>query len=253
MFIGPLTVVDYSAIEARVIAWLADEEWVLEAFRAGRDIYVENAKLMGGLKRSQGKIAVLALNYNGAAGSLRGMAAPDDPFIQGKSDDQLNEEYVYPYRQANKRIVRLWKILDSRFRTGGAVGPILKFEKDGKDRLLRLPSGRAICYRKCGIHRDAKGHERLHFQSPIGYRADTYGGRLAENATQAVARDLMAEALVRLEERGFPVVGHVHDEIIIQGEHDVDEIRKIMNEPPSWSTGLPIDSGGYNCLRYRKG
>lgn len=260
LFIGPFTVVDYSAIEARVIAWLAGEQWALEAFNDGRDIYVETAERMGGLTRAQGKIAVLALGYNGGANSLRAMAGDNDYIdIDGKKvrinqapDEVLYEELVNPWRKANSRITRLWKILDARFRTGGPVGEHLSFEKDGRDRLLRLPSGRAICYRRCSVRVVENGRERLTFDSPEGYRADTYGGRLAENATQAVARDIMAAALVRLEAAGKPVVAHVHDEILVEGEHALDDIKKIMCEPPDWATGLPIDGGGWTGLRYRK-
>lgn len=282
MFLGPLTVVDYSAIEARVVAWLAGEEWALEAFRNGRDIYVETAERMGGLSRSQGKIAVLALGYNGGAGSLKAMVGAEDSIVIGggkyagkhrnlhrmldldpkqehnipiatMDDDALYELFVYPWREANSNIVKLWSTLDRRFRTGGPAGKHLTVEKHGKDRLLRLPSGRAICYRKCGVSRDAKGRERLRFDSPAGYRADTYGGRLTENATQAVARDIMAEAIVRLQKKGYTVVGHVHDEILVEGHHDVDLISKIMTEPPAWAEGLPIDGEGFTCDRYKKG
>lgn len=265
MFIGPFTVVDYSAIEAVVISWLADEEWALQAFRDGRDIYVETAARMGGLTRSQGKIAVLALGYNGGANSLRAMAGDNDFInVEGKQvkimsapDEVLYEELVYPWRHANSNIVKLWKILDKRFRTGGPVGQFMSFEKHGKDRLLRLPSGRAICYRNCAVklYRDpetGRERERLTFMSPMGFRGDTYGGRLAENCTQAVARDIMGEALVRLEARGFPVVAHVHDEILVEGEHDIEEIKSIMMESPSWAGDMPIGGSGFQTYRYKK-
>lgn len=261
MFVGPFTVVDYAAIEARVIAWLAGEAWALEAFWAGRDIYVETAERMGGLTRAQGKIAVLALGYNGGANSLRAMAGDHD-YIQvgGKDvllkqlpDEVLFDELVYPWRNANPAICRLWRMLDAKFRSGGQAGEYLAFEKHGKDRLLRLPSGRAIAYRACSLRRDAEGRERLTFASPQGYRADTYGGRLAENATQAVARDILAEALVRLEAQGYRVVAHVHDEILVEGEHEVEAIRSVMCEPPTWAGGLPIGGDGFTTYRYRKG
>lgn len=268
MFLGPFTVVDYSAIEARVVSWLGGEEWALEAFRAGRDIYVETAERMGGLTRAQGKIAVLALGYNGGANSLRAMASPKDKLdgtrLIDLSDEEIYDRLVYPWRNANSAVVKLWARLERAFRAGGAAGPILRVEKvnDNRDRLLRLPSGRAIAYRKCGIQKRKKLNPRtgkleerevLTFWSPSGYRADTYGGRLTENATQAVARDIMAEAIVRLHRRGYSVVGHVHDEIIIEGEHDVETVSKIMCEPPAWSEGLPINGEGFTCARYRKG
>lgn len=263
MFLLDGTVVDYSAIEAVVISWLAEEEWVLEAFRQRRDIYVENAARMGGLTRPQGKIAVLALNYNGGPGSLRAMAEDDDVYtpkgssepkrIKDSSDEELYSEFVYPYREANRRIVRLWKMLDNRFVAGGKVGPHLYIEADRADRLIHLPSGRQICYRQVSSRRDSEGRQRLTFKSPMGYRTDTYGGRLAENVTQAVARDLLAEGLVRLRENGFSVVAHVHDEILVEKSHDVEKISEIMTELPSWAEGMPVYADGFTCHRYRKG
>lgn len=259
MFVGPFTVVDYSSIEARVIAWLAGEQWALDAFRDGRDIYVETAAKMGGLTRAQGKIAVLALGFNGGPGALRKMAQPGDQLRAGlrlldASDEVLREELVWPWRAANPAICRLWKTLDARFRSGGPVGAHLAIEKHGKHRLLRLPSGRAIAYRDCKVVHDEEGRERITFADPQGgRRADTYGGKLAENATQAVARDLLAEALVRLVDRGYPVAAHVHDELIVDGAYDVEEISAVVTELPSWATGLPIDGSGYTSYRYRKG
>lgn len=272
MFVVDGVVVDYSAIEAVVISWLSGEEWALQAFRDKRDIYVETANRMGGLTRAQGKIAVLALGYNGGAGSLKAMATDRDSLtIDGETvllahvpDDVLYDMFVWPWREANSNIVRLWKRLDARFRSGGEVGDHLSFEKahGARDRLLRLPSGRAIAYRKCGIqrrkklnHRTGKIEERevLTFWSGAGYRADTYGGRLAENATQAVARDLLAEALVRLEKAGLQVVAHIHDEIVVQGTKDKDLVQEIMCELPSWAEGLPVDGEGFTTHRYKKG
>lgn len=272
MFTVDGVVVDYAAIEARVISWLAGEEWALEAFRLGRDIYVETAGRMGGLTRAQGKIAVLALGYNGGAGSLKAMATDRDYIdVNGEQvllahvpDDVLYDKFVWPWRDANARIVRLWKMLENRFRSGGEVGDYLSFEKDrgNRDRLLRLPSGRFIAYRDCGTQTRRKFNkwtnewekkQVLTFWSSAGYRADTYGGRLAENATQAVARDLMAEALVRLERAGLEVVAHIHDEIVVQGTKDVDLVSEIMCELPPWAEGLPVDGEGFATYRYKKG
>lgn len=260
MFIGPFAVVDYAAIEARVIAWLAGEQWALDAFYDGRDIYVETAQRMGGLSRAEGKVAVLALGYNGGANSLRAMAG--EGTIGGLSDDQLYEQYIWPWREANSNIVKLWKILEAKFVSGGDVMGLLSWEKDGRDRLLRLPSGRFIAYRNCrketrqkfNVHKN-KWEERqvLTFAGSQGFRVDTYGGRLAENATQAVARDVLAEAVIRLEDAGYDVVAHVHDEILVQTTDDWHDVQRIMVESPAWATGLPIDGEGFNTYRYRKG
>lgn len=249
LLLGPLTVVDYSAIEARVIAWLAGEWWAINAFNAGRDIYVETAERMGGLTRAQGKVAVLALGFAGGRGSLRAMGA------QG-TDTEL-DFLVKQWRRANPKIVRMWGNLEDSFGDGGKLGR-LEVVVEGRDRLLVLPSGRAICYRNVRWERfrdrkTGKPKEAFRFDDPRGFRQDTYGGRLAENATQAVARDLLAEALVRLEDNGFRAVAHVHDEIIVEGDHPVDSVKKIMVAAPSWATELPIDGEGFTCRRYRKG
>lgn len=273
-------VVDYSAIEAVVIAWLSGEEWMLEAFRQGRDIYVETAARMGpDYTRPQGKIASLAFGYNGGAGSLKAMATDRDVITYVNEDGEevtsklalvpdqvLYEDFVWPWRNASPNIVRLWAMLDRRFRTGGDVGEYLSFEKANanKDRLLRLPSGRAIAYRRAGVQTKRKWNKHkerwedrqvLTFSSAARYpgRDETYGGRLAENATQAVARDLIAEGLVRLEKAGLEVVGHVHDEALVQGTNDVDLVREIMCELPDWATGLPVNGDGFTTYRYKKG
>lgn len=267
LFVGPFTVVDYSAIEARVIAWLAGEQWALDAFYAGRDIYVETAERMSTpnrqLDRSQGKVAVLALGYNGGVNSLRAMGA--------EGDNDALQMLVTQWRKANPSIVRLWALLGDAFGDGTAqVGPHLRVTEShddlGRALHLWLPSGRSITYHgvkweryavedpKTGRRVRKEGWRYADPKDPFNYRRriGTYGGRLAENATQAVARDVMAEALIRLEERGYRVVGHVHDEILVEGEHDVETISSIMTEPPSWAAGLPINGEGYTCRRYRK-
>lgn len=240
MFVGPFTVVDYAAIEARVLAWLAGEEWALEAFRAGRDIYVETAERMGGLTRSQGKVAVLALGYNGSVGSLRAMGA------EGTDAELLT--LVRQWRRSNLHIIDLWRTMERAFRHGGPVGEYLSIEKKGDSRTLVLPSGRRISYHKVEFDADG-GASYLEAPRRIG----TYGGRLVENATQAVARDILAEALVRLHDGGYRIASHVHDEILVEGEHSVDEISSLMCEQPEWAPGLPISAEGFTTPRYRKG
>lgn len=273
MFLGPMVVVDYAAIEARVVAWLAGEEWALQAFRDGRDIYVETAERMGGLTRAQGKIAVLALGYNGGIGSLKAMGGAStyyDPRTgrainsgtlaesakDGMPQRLMNDEelggLVRQWRRANRQIVSLWAKLDESFYRGGPAGRLLRVDGTGKDRQLVLPSGRSIHYRQTSFRMDAQGRRRATFLDVRGYRVDTYGGRLTENATQAVARDVLAEALVRLEARGYETVAHVHDEILVRGT-DLAGVQEVMNEPPAWAEGLPIGGSGFVCDRYRKG
>jgi DNA polymerase len=279
-FVGPFTVVDYASIEARVVAWLAGEVWALDAFRAGRDIYTETSERMSTpgrpLTRSQGKIAVLALGYNGAVNSLRAMGAEG-------TDDEL-VALVRQWRKANARIVRLWADLDNAIEDGAKIGQHLTLRRLGETMQLWLPSGRAIHYHgvkwgerniykytEDGVERrttdlkearkwkedgkEVKVEKKVSwsYRNPLGSgRIGTYGGRLTENVTQAVARDILAEALIRLLERGYTVAGHVHDEIIVEGEHDPEEIAAIMCEPPDWSEGLPIAAEGAVCQRYKK-
>lgn len=251
MFVGPFTVVDYASIEARVLAWLAGEEWALQAFRDGRDIYVETAERMGGMTRKEGKVAVLALGYNGGVNSLRAMGA--------EGEDAKLQKLVYQWRDANENIVGLWAQIEAAFKRGDTwAGERLYVEKDGTDRRLVLPSGRAITYHNVGsrFETDQWGRRKqvITFTDParFPFKGTTYGGRLAENVTQAVARDVLSEALVRLQRHGHKVVGHVHDEILVEGLTSVEDITKIMVQSPDWADGLPLNAEGFTCPRYRK-
>jgi DNA polymerase len=238
MFKGPFTVADYSAIEARVLAWLAGETWALEAFAAGRDIYVENATKMGPqYTRADGKVATLALGYNGGIGSLKVMGATG-------SDAEL-EHVVAAWRRANPRIVALWHDMEAAFKYGGEAGR-LNVRVDGDSRYVQLPSGRSIGYHGVRVGR------RTQFRDPQrGFMVDTYGGRLVENATQAVARDVLGyAAILPLHQRGIPVVGHVHDEVIVEGK--VPDLAEMICEPLPWSAGLPLAAEQFYCERYEK-
>lgn len=253
MITGPLTVCDYSAIEARVLAWLAGEEWVLEAFRGGRDIYVETAGRMSTpgneLTRFQGKVAVLALGYCGALNSLQAMGA------KGTEDELYG--LVRQWRGANPNIVKFWKRCEVGWDEGVRALRV-NFQKSGATTRLVLPSGRAIVYRwvRNELVPDPKKQGQLKmsrsFSNPQGYRDETYGGRLTENITQAVARDVLADALIRLEEEGIPVVGHVHDEILAETT-DLAAVQEIMCQPPVWAPTLPLNAEGFVTDRYRKG
>ena len=263
LFVGPFTIVDYAAIEARVLGWLAGEQWLLKAFRDGRDVYVEQAKLMGPTYgRPDGKIAVLALGYNGAVNSLRAMGATG-------SDEELRR-IVILYRRTNPAIVRLWALLGDAFADAIAghtvrVGEHLVGtgfdDAMGRGVEIQLPSGRSIKYHNVKwetyLVEDDNGRKRRkeswRYSDPkTPKRIGTYGGRLAENVTQAVARDLLASALVRLEKLGYPVVGHVHDEVLVEGRYPVKEIQDIMTELPPWAKGLPVDGEGGQTERYAK-
>ena len=245
MFVGPFTGVDFSAIEARVIAWLAHEQWVLQAFAAGRDIYVETANRFGeGFTRQQGKVAVLALGYGGGVGALRRMGAEGE-------DDEL-ELIKRLWRSTNPAIVRFWRACELGFKQGGKAGRIT-FRRVGKDMHAILPSGRHLIYRDARVFHDPVEGERLTYMDPKGFRTDTWGGSIAENITQAVARDVLADAMVRMTERGYPIVLHVHDEIVLDGLFDVDSVAEQMCELEPWMAGLPLAAEGSQMKRYQKG
>lgn len=262
LLVGPFTVFDYSAIEARVIAWLAGEQWALDAFLQGRDIYVETAERMSTttkkLTRSHGKVAVLALGFAGGVNSLVAMGA-----------DGTKEELdllVRQWRKANPKIVQFWSDMENAIAEGGQVGRHIMVthtkNRRGVTMHVRLPSGRSLNYHGMKWQRyrvidprtkkpvTKEGWTYLNPQGK-GY-IGTYGGRMTENVVQATARDIMAEAMVALEDRGIHVVGTVHDELIIEGTHDLDDISKIMCASPSWCTDMPITAEGGHLMRYSK-
>lgn len=259
VLMGPFGVVDLNAIEARVLALLAGEEWVLQAFRDGKDLYVVQADKMTAIlnravpfERKDGKIAVLALGYNGSIGSLRAMGA------EGSDEDLY--DLVSGYRESVPSIVRFWKKLEQAFRRVAGrqvsevkVGRIVVEAVGKRDVRMVLPSGRALVYH------DVRAGERLRFKDARGW-TDTYGGRLTENATQAVARDVLAEILARLLDAGYNVAGHVHDEVLVDltgrsqdPEQDLATITEIMTQVPDWATDLPLAAEGFVTERYRKG
>lgn len=265
LLVGPFTVFDYSAIEARVIAWLAGEKWALEAFEQGRDIYVETAERMSTptkpLTRSHGKVAVLALGFAGGVNSLRAMGAEG-------TKDELNL-LVRQWRKANPKIVQFWADMDEALAQGGKVGQhiTVKHSRDsrGVTMHVRLPSGRSLNYHGLKWMRyRVENKETGKFQmkegwtylDPNGRSADarigTYGGRMTENVVQATARDIMAEAMIELERQGYPVVGTVHDELIIEGARDLVTIQDIMCTPPPWCQDMPINAEGGHMKRYSK-
>jgi DNA polymerase len=278
MFILDGTTSDFSAIEARVLAWLAGEEWVLRAFEEGRDLYVETASRMGGMTRQQGKIAVLACGYQGSVGSMRNMGyggwpcpwdirdsairrarmaardkgeatvdeTNDEPRVQSeghKCNDEI-QVIVDAWRAANPRIVNYWKRLEQAFRNGGKAGRVTVLAR-GSQRRVVLPSGRTLYY-----HQVSTG-QRVSYRHVQGYREVTYGGRLTENVTQAAARDLLGHALINLDRAGYPLVGHVHDEALAESK-DTEGIRDIMKDGPAWAEGLPLDASADILYRYRK-
>lgn len=257
---------DFSAIEARVIAWLASEEWRMEVFKTHGKIYEASAEQMfhlpkGSVKkgdpmRQKGKIAELALGYGGSVGALKSMGALE----MGLEESEL-KPLVNSWRAANPAITKLWWDTDAAARrTIQTKAPTklpfgMGFYKQGPLLKLRLPNGRELSYVKPRIDDDSITYEGT-IQSSGGWgRIESYGPKLVENIVQATARDCLAVAIDRLERAGFPVVFHVHDEVICEvpiGVSSAEEISKIMSEPIEWATGLPLKADAYECEYYRK-
>ena len=259
-------VADFSAIEARVIAWLAGEQWRIDAFKAGKDIYCASASQMFGVPvekhgvnghlRQKGKIAELALGYNGSTGALKAMGALE----MGLTEDEL-QPLVDTWRSANPHIVKLWWAIDSaakraiKERTSVQVGKILLTYKSGM-LFITLPSGRNIAYVKPRIGENRFGGESITYEG-VGStkkweRLETFGGKLVENITQAIARDILLYAMNTL--RDYRIVAHVHDEVIIEAssETSLGTICEMMGRVPKWADGLILRADGYICDFYMK-
>ena len=270
---------DFSAIEARVIAWLAGEQWRLDVFATHGKIYEASASQMFGVPlekitkgnpeydlRQKGKVAELALGYQGAVGALIKMGALN----MGLTEDEL-PEIVRRWRQANRRIVDLWYSVEnaalSVMRTGQAVGIkglLLAREahyNTGQDFLtITLPSGRKLFYVRPFLQENERGRQAIHYwginqDTKKWETVSTYGGKLVENVTQAIARDCLAESLVRLNVAGYKTVMHVHDEGILDvpaAEADLDRVNEVMGQPLSWAPGLLLKSDGFMTKYYKK-
>lgn len=261
---------DFSAVEARVIAWLAGERWVLDEFRGAGRIYEATASRMFGVPidrvdhdlRQRGKVATLALGYQGGPAALERMGA----LATGIPAKEL-PKMVRMWRNANRRIVELWAAAEEAARSALAGEGPQRFAR-GAARARREPkigglavdliSGRTLCYRGAKVD---PGTGKLSYRSAgraaAALTIDTYGGRLVENVTQAVARDLLADAMARLNHAGYEIVAHVHDEVVIEVPREgarerLDCIDEIMGEAPAWARGLPLSAEGYLCASYRK-
>lgn len=260
-------VADFSAIEARVLAWLAGEQWVLDAFRKGQDLYCTVASQMfhvpvvkhgvNGDLRQKGKIASLACGYQGGAGALVSMGALEMGLKENELSDIINS-----WREANPKIVQFWWDMEK-----AAVETVktheehtarkIKFQFYGNTLWMVLPSGRKLAYLKPKLQPNRFGRMSLTFEGTGAnnnwMRQETYGGKLTENGTQATARDILAEAMWRLEKAGFEIVGHVHDEVIIEspiGRHTVDEVCQLMAQNPVWCPDAPLAAAGYVAPDY---
>lgn len=258
---------DFSAIEARVLAWLAGEKWVLDAFENGEDIYCRTASRMFGVPvekhgvnghlRQKGKIATLACGYQGALGALKAMGGIE----MGLSEDEL-QSIVDSWREANPNIVSLWWDIDSVVKRVVKTRSkeeyknlVISYEKGIL--FIELPSKRRLAYPKAKIGMNRFGGESVVYEGVVvGNKWDkieSYGGKFVENIVQAIARDILAEAMMRLEKKGFNIVMHIHDEVVIESDSSsVEEINEIMSIVPCWATGLILDADGFESEFYKK-
>ena len=274
---------DFSAIEARVISWLADQEWRLEVFRTHGKIYEASASQMFGVPlerikkgnpeyelRQRGKVAELALGYQGSVSAMRAMDTGHQ--LDNLSDDEV-KDIVNRWRDTNPKIRDLWYAFDSAaievIQNGGSIsvrGCTLAREYDYKQNRIclsiQLPSGRKLFYVDPAIGENRWGNPSITYmglndKNKWG-RIETYGGKLVENCVQAIARDCLAQAIEHLEEAGFPVVFHVHDEVVIDiapyADHDtmLKSVVQIMAQPIPWAQGLPLGAEGWVGTFFKK-
>ncbi len=262
-------VADFSAIEARVMGWLSGEEWVLDVFRGDGRLYEMTASRMFGIpmaeigkgspERAKGKVASLACQYGGSTGALVSMGALD----MGLTEDEL-PPLVAAWRKANPHMVQFWWDVDAAAikavteKQKTKVGRII-FEYKSGILFITLPSGRKLSYVKPRMAVNKFGRDGLTYEgiseNKKWSRIETYGPKLVENIVQGTARDLLAEAMLRVEKKGYPIVMHCHDEIIAEvpeGIGSVDEMCEIMAVQPEWAEGLPLRADGFECRFYKK-
>ena len=265
-------VADFSAIEARVIAWLAGEKWRMEVFAEGGDIYCASASKMFGVPvekhginghlRQKGKIAELALGYQGSIGALKAMGADK----LGLSDEELLK-IVDSWRRASPHIKQLWYDVDAaaleavRERRAVTLHHGVAFSTRKGILFLRLPSGRRLAYVRPmteiepAFNREGITYEGAEQTTGKWARLRTYGGKLVENIVQAIARDCLAVAMTRLEAAGYRIVMHIHDEVVIEcpaDACDLTDVCRIMGEPIGWAKGLILTADGYITDYYKK-
>lgn len=266
---------DFSAIEARVIAWLADEHWVLDVFRGHGKIYEATAAQMFKVPfetiakgksnyelRSKGKVATLACGYQGGPNALIAMGA----LKSGIAEEEL-PALVKQWRKANPNIVKLWYAAEEAAVTAVREKTTVKLAHGVQYRYAAgmlfadLPSGRSLAYVNPRIKPDPNfDKDGLVFDGMDQVKKKwmshrTYGGRLVENLVQAISRDCLAESMVRLDIEGYKIVMHVHDEVILDvpiGTGSVEHVAAVMGQPIKWAPGLPLNSAGFECDFYQK-
>ena len=260
---------DFSAIEARVLAWMSGEAWRLRVFSTHGKIYEASASAMFGVPieeigktsplRQKGKIAELALGYGGSVGALVSMGATK----MGLSEEEL-PDLVSQWRLANPHITEFWwKVDAAAFKAVKERCTVqmdrLLFEYRGGILFIYLPSGRKLSYVKPRLELNRFGREGITYEgvgeSKKWTRIETYGPKMVENIVQAVSRDILAEAMLRLEKAGFDIVMHVHDEVVLEvpeGVSSVEEVNELMAVNPSWTMGLPLKAAGFESVFYKK-
>ena len=259
-------VADFSAIEARVIAWLAGEQWRMDAFANGEDIYCASASKMFGVPvvkhgingelRQKGKVAELACGYGGSVGAMKAMGGD----ALNLSDAEL-KQIVTDWRDASPNIVKLWWAVDDAVKkaikqktTTATHG--LQFSYQSKMLFITLPSGRKLCYAHPQIGENQFGGESVTYMgvgaSKKWERIESYGPKFVENIVQAVARDLLMFSMQTLSH--CFIVGHIHDEMIIEADRrmSLDEVCRQMARTPAWAEGLLLRADGYECEFYKK-
>ena len=263
---------DFSAIEARVIAWLANEQWRIDVFNTHGKIYEASASQMfsvpidqitkGSKLRQKGKVAELALGYQGSVGALMKMGALD----MGLDQDELSM-LVRSWRESNPRICKFWYTVEAAAKAAinehrtVKIQHGLDFSYINKILFIKLPSGRKLAYYDARIETVAKGREQITYagvnqDTKAWGRLETYGGKLVENIVQAVARDCLAVAMMKVDATGYNIVMHVHDEMIVDVPKEDTEAAKtitaLMGQNISWAPGLPLRGDTYETPFYKK-
>jgi len=267
---------DYAAIEARVLAWLAGQEDILEVFEGHGKVYEYTAARIFHLpddevslkamkdthpdERFVGKVAVLALGYQGGKAAFAKMAKNYGVDIEENRANRIKDDW----RKANSKIVRFWyKIEELAIAAVANPGRVyatkdkkIKFVVEDRWLLMRLPSGRRLAYFKPRLDDEGKlTYEGIDTYTRRWQRCKTYGGKLTENAVQAISRDLLVHAMFNLEEAGYGIIGTVHDEVVLEVAEDFGsekEVADIMCDLPKWAKGLPVKAEGFRAKRYRK-
>lgn len=267
-------VADFSAIEARVIAWLAGEEWEMKAFAEGKDIYCATASAMFGVPvvkhgvngelRQKGKVATLACGYGGGIGALKAMGADK----MGLSDDEL-QTVVRKWREASPHIVKLWADVENAAMNAVSGIPTtikqknLHFHVEDDALYIELPSGRHLVYLHPHLGQNRFGSDAILYTGLGGSKTtagrwgtlETYGGKLSENLVQAIARDCLCAAMKRLTDAGYKICAHIHDEVILEmpeGKGSLDDAVRIMCQNEPWNEGLVMNADGFEAKYYQK-